>query len=79
MICLSGSTILSKTPASISDNAKVLGYPTDFTMSVTDFKINNGAGFITILMGNVITMPGLSKTSNYLNIDVVDDEIIGIF
>ena len=70
---------ISKTPASISDNAKVLGYPKDFTMTVTDYKINNGAGFITILMGNVITMPGLSKTSNYLNIDVENNEIIGIF
>ena len=70
---------ISKTPASISDNAKVLGYPKDFTMIVTDYKINNGAGFITILMGNVITMPGLSKTSNYLNIDVEYNEIIGIF
>ena len=48
-------------------------------MTVTDYKINNGAGFITILMGNVITMPGLSKTSNYLNIDVENNEIIGIF
>ena len=70
---------ISKTPASISDNAKILGYPKDFAMTVTDYKINNGAGFVTILMGNVITMPGLSKTSNYLNIDVVDNEIIGIF
>lgn len=70
---------ISKTPASISDNAKVLGYPEGFTMTVTDYKINNGAGFITILMGNVITMPGLSKKSNYLNIDVVDNEIINIF
>ena len=70
---------ISKTPASITDNPKVLGYPKDFTMTVTDYKINNGAGFITILMGNVITMPGLSKSANYLNIDVKDDEIIGIF
>jgi len=70
---------ISKTPASITDNAKILGYPKDFIMRVTDYKINNGAGFITILMGNVITMPGLSKTANYLNIDLKDDEIIGIF
>ena len=70
---------ISKTPASITDNPKVLGFPKDFTMTVTDYKINNGAGFITILMGDVITMPGLSKNANYLNIDCINDEIIGIF
>lgn len=70
---------ISKTPASITDNPKILGYPKNFQMTVTDYKINNGAGFITILMGNVITMPGLSKNANYLNIDVKDNEIIGIF
>lgn len=70
---------ISKTPASITDKSKVLGYPKDFTMTVTGYKINNGAKFITILMGNVITMPGLSNKANYLNIDVKDDEIIGIF
>ena len=70
---------ISKTPASITDNPKILGFPKDFDMTVTGYKINNGAGFITILMGNVITMPGLSSSANYLNIDLQDDEIIGIF
>lgn len=70
---------ISKTPASITDNSNILGYPKDFNMTVTSYKINNGAGFITILMGNVITMPGLSKKANYLNIDVDNNEIIGIF
>ena len=70
---------ISKTPASITDDKNLLGYPKDFKMTVTGYKINNGAGFVTILMGNVITMPGLSKKANYLNIDVVGDDIIGIF
>ncbi len=70
---------ISKTPASITDNKNILGYPKDFTMTVTGYKINNGAGFITILMGGVVRMPGLSKTANYLNIDVKGNEIIGIF
>ena len=48
-------------------------------MTVTGYKINNGAGFITILMGGVVRMPGLSNNANYLNIDVKDDEILGIF
>lgn len=63
----------------ITDDKNLLGYPKDFKMTVTGYKINNGAGFVTILMGNVITMPGLSKKANYLNIDVVGDDIIGIF
>lgn len=70
---------ISKTPNSITDNPQILGYPKDFTMTVTDYKINNGSGFITILMGNVLTMPGLIKEANYFNIDVKDNEILGIF
>ncbi len=70
---------ISKTPASITDNPKVLGFPKDFTMTVTGYKINNASHFITILMGDVMTMPGLIKNANYFNIDVKDDEIIGIF
>ena len=70
---------ISKTPNSITDNPKILGYPKDFIMHVTGYKINNGANFITILMGNVLTMPGLIKNANYFNIDVKNDEIIGIF
>ena len=70
---------ISKTQYSITDNPKVLGFPKDNKMTITDIKVNNGAKFITVLTGNVITMPGLSKKANYLNIDVVDDEIVGIF
>lgn len=70
---------ISKTPNSITDNPKILGYPKDFEMTVTGYKINNGAGFITILMGNVLTMPGLIKNANYYNIDIKNDEILGIF
>ena len=54
-----------KTPYSISDNEKLINYPKDFTMTITDVKIYNGAGYIVLYMGNVLTMPGLSKESNY--------------
>ena len=69
---------ISKTPMSITDNAKVLGYPKDFTLKVTDVAIYNGAGFITILLGNVLTMPGLTKKSNYLNMKIENGVISGI-
>ena len=55
---------------SITDNPKTLGYPKGFTMTVTDVNIYNGSGFITILMGNVITMPGLAKDSKYLGMKI---------
>lgn len=58
---------IAKTQYSITDNAKVLGYPKDFIMTVKDIKLFSGAGFITIYFGNILTMPGLSKEANYLN------------
>ena len=61
---------ISKTPMSITDNPKVLGYPKGFTMTVTDVNLYNGAGFITILLGGVLTMPGLAKESNYLRMKI---------
>ena len=57
---------ICKTPMSISDNEKVLGFPKDFKMKITDAKVYNGAGYIVLYMGNVLTMPGLAKDSNYL-------------
>ena len=55
-----------KTPYSISDNDKVLNFPKDYTMTITDAKVFSGAGYIVLYMGNVMTMPGLAKESNYL-------------
>ena len=70
---------VSKTPMSITDDPKVLGYPKDFTMTVSDINLYNGAGFITILLGGVMTMPGLAKKSNYLNMHIDDEgNITGI-
>lgn len=57
---------IAKTQVSITDNAKVLGYPKEFTMTVKDIKLFSGAAFITIYFGNILTMPGLSKDANYL-------------
>lgn len=70
---------IAKTQYSITDNPKKLGFPKNHTMEITDIKIQKGAGFITILMGKIMTMPGLSKTPNYLSMDIVNDEIKGLF
>lgn len=56
---------IAKTPASFSDNPKLLGRPKDFEINVRDIKLNNGAGFVVAYTGNILTMPGLGKKSNY--------------
>ena len=61
---------IAKTQYSFTDDAKKLGAPVDFDMTVTDVKISSGAGFIIVLMGNIMTMPGLGKNSAYLNMDI---------
>lgn len=70
---------VAKTQYSISDDPKLLGYPKDYTLHVKDVKLYSGAGFITILLGNIMTMPGLPETPNYEKIDVIEHNIVGLF
>ena len=70
---------IAKTQYSISDQKDLLGYPKNYEITVKDIKIYNGSGYITVLLGDIMTMPGLSKTPAACQIDVVDDEIINIF
>ena len=70
---------ISKTPLSITDDKNVLGCPKDFTMTVTDAYVNGAGRFITVMMGNVITLPGLTRDAAYKNIDVIDNEVRGLF
>ena len=52
---------MAKTPNSLTDDAKVLGAPTGFTITVREVRLSAGAGFIVPLTGAVMTMPGLPK------------------
>lgn len=71
---------IAKTQYSISDDAKKLGNPRDFSVTVRDAKLCSGAGFIVIYMGNIMTMPGLSKTPAYENMDIDENlKITGLF
>lgn len=70
---------IAKTQYSLSDDPNKLGAPKDYTLRVNDIKVNNGAKFITVYLGNILTMPGLSKEPNAVNIDLVDNEIVGLF
>ena len=70
---------IAKTQYSISDNPKLLGAPIDTKITVSDIKVNNGAKFITVYLGNILTMPGLSKEPNATNIKLDNNEIVGLF
>ena len=69
---------IAKTQYSISDDMKKLGAPINNTLHVRDVILYNGAGFITVLTGDIMTMPGLPTTPNYEKIDYVDGKIIGL-
>ena len=69
----------AKTQYSLSDDPKKLGNPSDYTIYVRDLELYHGAGFITVLFGSILRMPGLSKHPNYEKMDVVDGNITGIF
>ncbi len=71
---------ISKTQYSISDDPKKLGYPMDYTINVRDIEIYSGAGFIAVILGKTIRMPGLPKVPNYEKIDLTEtNEIVGLF
>ena len=71
---------IAKTQYSLTDNQKILGAPSSFSMTVTDVRISNGAGFIVVLMGSIMTMPGLSKEPSYLKMKINNrGKIDGLF
>ena len=71
---------VAKTQYSISDDPKKLGYPKDYEIMVKDVNVYTGAGFIVVYLGDIMTMPGLSRNSNYINIDIDSNyNIKGIF
>lgn len=71
---------VSKTQKSLSDNAKLLGRPKGFTVTINDIKIAAGAGFIIAMAGDIIDMPGLPKKPAAQLIDIDDDgKITGLF
>ena len=72
---------IAKTQYSFSDDAKKLGRPVGFTLHVQDVELRGGAGFLVVVCGNIMLMPGLSKVPNAVNmtIDSVSGEIKGLF
>ena len=71
---------IAKTQYSISDNPKLLGYPKGYDVTVRGVSVYSGAGFIVVYLGNIVTMPGLSRRPNYEKIDIDDNyNIEGLF
>ncbi len=71
---------IAKTQYSFSDDPTLLGAPEDFTVTVRNVKISSGAGFIVVLTGDIMTMPGLPKVPAAEKIDVDDNgKISGLF
>ncbi|MEG0909990.1 MAG: formate--tetrahydrofolate ligase [Ruthenibacterium sp.] len=71
---------IAKTQYSFSDNAALLGAPTGFTMTVRGVRLSAGAGFVVVVMGDIMTMPGLPKRPAAENIDVDENGVIsGLF
>ena len=70
---------LAKTQYSLTDDPKRFGAPTGWTLHVTDATLSAGAGFVVVISGNMMLMPGLPKVSRALSIDVDDSgQIIGL-
>lgn len=71
---------MAKNQYSLSDDPKKLGRPEGFDMSVREVYVSAGAGFIVVLTGAIVTMPGLSKSPAAYGIDVDEDGVItGLF
>ena len=71
---------IAKTQYSFSDNAKLTGAPTGFKMNVREVRLSAGAGFVVIICGSIMTMPGLPKHPAAMDIDVdAEGRITGLF
>lgn len=70
---------IAKTQYSLSNDASMLGFPTPYTITVDKLKCQSGAGFIVVYLGNIMTMPGLSKQPAAINMYIDENEIKGIF
>ena len=71
---------MAKTQYSLSDNPALLGRPENFDITVKEVRVSNGAGFIVVLTGDIMTMPGLPKVPAANRMDILENgEIVGLF
>ncbi len=70
---------IAKTQYSLSDNSALLGAPKDFTITVRNVSLSNGAGFVVVYTGDIMTMPGLPKVPAAEKVDIINDKVVGLF
>ncbi len=69
---------IAKTQYSFSTDPKAYGVAKDFEMNIQDILINNGAGMIIAIAGDIVRMPGLPKNPQASNIDIIDGVVSGL-
>ena len=69
---------MAKTPTSLSDDPKLAGRPQDFEVTVRNFVVSAGAGFVVPLLGDIMRMPGLPSTPQATRMDLKDGEVEGL-
>jgi formate--tetrahydrofolate ligase len=71
---------MAKTQKSLSDNEKLIGRPTDFTITIREFEFAAGAGFLIPIAGDILRMPGLPDTPSAETVDIDEKGVIsGLF
>lgn len=70
---------IAKTQYSLSDNPALLGAPKDFTITVRNVSLSNGAGFVVVYTGDIMTMPGLPKIPAAEKVDINNEKVVGLF
>ena len=70
---------IAKTQYSFSNDPKLLGAPEGFNIVIDRLKLQSGAGFVVVYLGDIMVMPGLSKVPNAVNMYIDEEKIEGIF
>jgi formate--tetrahydrofolate ligase len=69
---------VAKTPTSLTDDPKLAGRPEDFEVTVRNFVVSAGAGFVVALLGDILRMPGLPREPTAHVVDLVGGEVRGL-
>ena len=70
---------IAKTQYSLTNDKNVLGFPNEYSIEIDKISLKSGAGFIVVYLGDIMTMPGLNKEPNLLNMKYENNKIEGIF
>ena len=70
---------IAKTQYSFSTDPSLLGAPSGHSMNIREVRLSAGAGFVVVVCGDIMTMPGLPRVPSSERIDVVDGQVVGLF